>query len=156
MECTKFCICHYWGYVSPRVWWASWPLAPRLVVRLQSLITPNHIQNSWQSLRLGLNSCDTRTICLQFGKNVSISNNGFVIWMLHINENLYVNSSSMLTFLNWEFIQQICMIPGGLFHHIYTVPVWSKYRWKFWMMNLRIFYWNIICQGLMILVQFRL
>ena len=25
----------------------------------------------------------------------------------------------MLTFFNWEVIQYICMIPGGLFHHIY-------------------------------------
>ena len=31
------------------------------------------------------------------------------------------------------------MIPGGLFHHICTVPVWSKYRWEFSVMHLKIF-----------------
>ena len=34
------------------------------------------------------------------------------------------------------------MIPGGLFHHIYTVPVWSKYRWEFSVMHLKIFLWK--------------
>ena len=41
--------------------------------------------------RLCLNSCNAGPICWQFGrnKNVSISNNDFVIWMLHINQKPY-------------------------------------------------------------------
>ena len=31
------------------------------------------------------------------------------------------------------------MIPGGFCHHIYTVPAWSKYRWGFSVMHLKIF-----------------
>ena len=42
VKSTKFEIFHYWGCVSPHLWRASWPLAPRLVVTLQSLITTNH------------------------------------------------------------------------------------------------------------------
>ena len=30
------------------------------------------------------------------------------------------------------------MIPGGLFHHRYTGPGWSKYRWEFSVMHLKI------------------
>ena len=31
------------------------------------------------------------------------------------------------------------MISSGLYYHIYTVPVWSKYRWEFSVMHLKIF-----------------
>ena len=47
VKSTKFCIFHFWGCVSPHLWQAPLPLAPRLVVTLQSLITPNHIWHSW-------------------------------------------------------------------------------------------------------------
>ena len=60
--------------------------------------------------------------------------------MLHIKENLYINFSNMLTFSIWDFIQYMCMIPGGLLHHIYsTQAVWSKYRWEFSVMNSKYF-----------------
>ena len=32
------------------------------------------------------------------------------------------------------------MIPGGLLHHIYIVPVWSKYRWEFSVMHFKILF----------------
>ena len=50
VKSTKFFTFNYWDYwgcVSPHLWRASWPLAPKLVVTLQSLITSNHIQHSW-------------------------------------------------------------------------------------------------------------
>ena len=95
MKSTKVCIFHNWGCVSPHVWRASWPLAPRLVVTL-----PQNTSNILGDviLRLGLNACDAGTVCLKFGKKKSISNNVYVIGMLYMNENLYINSSSMLTF----------------------------------------------------------
>ena len=120
VKSSKFYIFHYWGFVNPHVWRASWPLAPRLVVTLQSLITPNHISNILVDviLRLGLNSCDAGPICLQFWqmiRNVSMSSNDYVIWTLHIDENLYIDFSSMPSFSNWE-----C--------HMYSVNLYDS-RW---------------------------
>ena len=40
-------------------------------------------------------------------RNVSMSSNDYVIWMLHIGEDLYIDSSSMLSFSSYECIQQI-------------------------------------------------
>ena len=88
---------HYWGCVM-----ASWPLSPRLLVTLQILITTNHIQHSWwchSKIGAELMWCSYHVFTIW--QNMSISNNVDVIWMFHINENLYIKSGSMLTFSNW-------------------------------------------------------
>ena len=66
-------------------------------------------------LRLGLKSSDAGTICLQFVKKVSISNNVHVIWMLHINENLYINTGSMLIFSIGNVFSRFVWFQGAFF-----------------------------------------
>ena len=58
--------------------------------------------------------------------------------MLHINENLYINFSSMLTFSVGNLFSRCVWFQFACFT-IYIVHVWSKYRWEFSVMHFKIF-----------------
>ena len=59
--------------------------------------------------------------------------------MLHINENLYINFSSMLTFSVGNLFSRCVWFRFACFT-IYIVHVWSKYRWEFSVMHFKIFF----------------
>ena len=57
---------------------------------------------------------------IQLGKNVSISNIVYVIWVLHIDENLYIYSSSMLTISIGSLFSRFVWFQVACLPHIHT------------------------------------
>ena len=106
-----------------------------IMVTLQSLITPKH---GWchSKIRSELNSCWSHMLKIwQIIRNVPISNNGYVNQMVHINENRYVDSSSVLSFFQLGMYSVDLYFSDGLYIHY---PGLIKCEWKLSVVHLQL------------------
>ena len=147
VKSPKFYIFHDLGCVNPNVWQASCPFAPRhlalLVVYFSKIASElmwswSHLFTIWQIII-----------------NMSIFNNDYVIWILHMNENLYINLSSMLSVCQLRMCSIDLHDSRWLESSHIQSPHLIQIQMKFMSNALKLFfsYGKIILWGLMILVQ---